>query len=239
MSDPTTTTNPPGGGTEPTLGDRASDVADTAKEHASGVAGAAKEQGADVARSAVEHARTVVDSAGEQVQKQGEEQAARLADSLSSFSSDLRSMAEGNGADRGSVVGDVARSLAESTDRVAGVLRDEGPSGVMRRASDFGREHPVQFLALAAGAGFALARVVRNSDARRLQQVAKDAATGDGASGGGAGVGGGVGNGIAAPGSSGLTGTSVGAGVASGSADPTGAAVGGMSTDLPASAVGP
>ena len=157
----------------------------TLQEHATEVVGAAREQGAEVGRSALEHARSVVDAAGEQVQRQGGEQAARLADSLTSVSSDLRSMADS--ASDNALIGDLTRSLAETADRAATVLRDEGPNGVMRRASDFGREHPVQFLALAAGAGFAVARIVRNSDARRLQQVARDAVSGDGSADDGAG----------------------------------------------------
>jgi hypothetical protein len=167
MTDHTTTGSNGGAGTTATV-----------QEHATEVVGSVKEQGAEVARSAVEHARTVVDSAGQQVQQQGREQASKLADSLAGVSSELRSMADS--AQGGTMVGDVTRSLAESTDRVATVLRDEGPDGVLRRASDFGREHPIQFLALAAGAGFAVARIVRNSDARRFQQVARDAVSGDG-----------------------------------------------------------
>ncbi|UDY37499.1 hypothetical protein [Dermatobacter hominis] len=154
----------------------------TLQEHATDVVGSVREQGTEVARSAMEHARSVVDAAGEQMQRQGGEQATRLADSLSSVSSELRSMADS--ASDGALVGDITRSLAETADRTATLLRDEGPSGVVRRASEFGREHPVQFLALAAGAGFAVARIVRNSDAQRLQEVARDAVSGDDGSNG-------------------------------------------------------
>jgi len=219
MSDPTTTSTPHDGdgGTTATL-----------QDHAQEVAGSAKQQGAEVARSAVEHARTVVDAAGEQVQRQGGEQAKRLAQSLASVSSDLRSMAGQTG--QGSVVGGVARSLAETTDRTATVLRDEGPNGVIRRASDFGREHPMQFLALSAGAGFLMARVLRNSDSRRLQEVAKEAATGDGnsTSNGGDPATYGRSSGPDALGTTGIPSTST---------DPALGTVGAM--DIPASAVGP
>jgi hypothetical protein len=199
----------------------------TLQDHAHEVAGSAREQGAEVARSAVDHARTVVDAAGEQVQRQGDEQAKRLAESLVSVSSDLRSMAGQTG--QGSVVGGVARSLAESAERTATVLRDEGPNGVVRRASDFGREHPVQFLALAAGAGFALARVVRNSDARRLQDAAKQGASGELTSGADRGNGSSRRESGAEP---------LGAtGAGSGRVDPSRAG-GGGSSGMPASAVG-
>jgi len=219
----------------------------TLQDHAHEVTGSAREQGAEVARSAVDHARTVVDAAGEQVQRQGDEQAKRLADSLASVSSDLRSMAGQTG--QGSVVGGVARSLAETADRTANVLRDEGPNGMLRRASDFGREHPAQFLALAAGAGFAMARLIRNSDSRRLKEVAKEATSGDGGSNGDGGRS--MGQSGTAMGQSGTgmgqSGTGMGqsgtgpygsTGLASAGADPTLAGAGGT-TDLPTTAVGP
>jgi len=213
----------------------------TLQDHAHEVADSAREQGAEVARSAADHARTVVDAAGEQMQRQGDEQAKRLAESLASVSSDLRSMAGQTG--QGSVVGGVARSLAETAERTATVLRDEGPNGVLRRASDFGREHPVQFLALAAGAGFAMARVVRNSDTRRLQEAAKQGASGelttgtDGANGSSLGTDGGGGYSRRESGAEPAEALDM-SGASSGHADPT-LPGGGVSTDLPASAVGP
>ncbi|MHB1138081.1 MAG: hypothetical protein ACYC2O_03935 [Microthrixaceae bacterium] len=208
-----------------------SDAGTTMQEHAAGLADSVREQGGEVARSAVDHARTVIDEAGDQMRRQGDEQAIRLAGSLSSVSTDLRSMADSAG--RGSIVGDVTRSLAESTDRVATVLREEGPNGGIRRASQFGREHPVQFLALAAGAGFVVARLVRNSDARHLQDVAKEAASDSGATGGdGTGDGTGTGTG---------TGTGMSGGTTTNPGDVAGSgesAMGGTVV-LPASAVGP
>jgi hypothetical protein len=56
---------------------------------------------------------------------------------------------------------------AEGLDRVAATLEQEDAQGLVARSEDFARRNPAVFLGGAAAAGFALARFLRSSSARR------------------------------------------------------------------------
>jgi hypothetical protein len=145
----------------------ASRAAGVAQEHAGAAVDAAKQEAAQVAASAKEHARSVVESTSQELRTKGREQTDRLSSSLGSASEELRRMADAS--ERDSTIGGVVRSLADGAQRAASRLDEGGPEGLLDDLRRMGREHPMRFLAIAAGAGFAAARVVRSTDTEAIK----------------------------------------------------------------------
>ena len=142
-------------------------AAGVAQEHAGAAVDAAKQEAAQVAASAKEHARSVVESTGKELRTKGREQTDRLSSSLGNASQELRRMADASEGD--STIGGVVRSLADGAQRAARRLDEGGPEGLLDDLRRMGREHPMRFLAIAAGAGFAAARVVRSTDTEAIK----------------------------------------------------------------------
>ena len=145
----------------------ASRAAGAAQEHAGAAVDAAKQEAANVATSAKEHARSVMESTGEELRTKGREQTDRLSSSLGSASEELRRMAEAGDGD--STITGVVRSLADGAQRASRRLDEGGPDGLLDDLRRMGRQHPMRFLALAAGAGFAAARLVRSTDTQAIK----------------------------------------------------------------------
>jgi len=146
-------------------------AAGVAQEHAGAAVDAAKQEAAQVAASAKEHARSVVESAGEELRTKGREQTDRLSSSLGSASEELRRMAEASDGD--TAITGVVRSLADGAQRASRRLDEGGPEGVLDDLRRMGRQHPMRFLAVAAAAGFAAARLVRSTDTQAITQQVK------------------------------------------------------------------
>jgi vacuolar-type H+-ATPase subunit H len=147
---------------------------DVAKQHAESAISEAKQQTNEVVQSAKEHAQVVLSSTTDEVRTQTREQTDRLASSLKTASQELSRMADS--ADDGSMIGPIVRSLADTARRTSSKLEQGGPEGVMNDLRRFGRQHPVQFLAMAAAGGFFAARLMRSTDT----QAVKDAVSGGG-----------------------------------------------------------
>jgi vacuolar-type H+-ATPase subunit H len=179
MSMSSSTTMPTEEASTGSSGGTASQAAGAAQEHAGAAVDAAKQEAAQVASSAKEHARSIVESTSEELRTRGREQTDRLSSSLGSASEELRHMADAS--DGESSIAGVVRSLAEGAQRAARRLDEGGPEGVLEDLRRMGREHPMRFLAMAAGAGFVAARVVRSSDTEAIKSQVQESMQGQGA----------------------------------------------------------
>jgi hypothetical protein len=144
------------------LSETAKDVTSHAGEQAKQVAGEAKDQVREVAADAKEHARDLFDQTRTQARQQAEESTKHLASGLHSFSDQIQALREGRAQDAGPVAGyaDQARRRIED---MATRLEGGGLEGVASDLAGFARRRPGLFLVSCAGAGFALARLVRGA----------------------------------------------------------------------------
>ncbi|WP_329199910.1 MULTISPECIES: hypothetical protein [unclassified Streptomyces] len=133
-------------------GDKAADVAQTAKE-----------QAADVVGEATSQAKDLIGEFKGQLQDQAGSQTRRLAQNVRRFADELREMS-GNGPAGSPAAGLVGR-VAEGGRQVADRMEERGPEGLVTDLQDFARRRPGVFLAGAALAGFAAARVVHGLNA--------------------------------------------------------------------------
>ncbi|MEU1371625.1 hypothetical protein ABZ454_36705 [Streptomyces sp. NPDC005803] len=151
-------------------GDTAAAVKQTAKEKAGEGAGLVSEKAADVAGTAQERAGDVAGEASSQVQHvagelrdqlQGhaETQTRRLAESVRQVADELGTMGERG--EPGSPATKAVRQVAERGHGMAEKLEARGPQGLAIDLQDFARRRPGVFLAGAALAGFATARLAK------------------------------------------------------------------------------
>lgn len=134
-------------------------VAGTAADNAQKVTQSAKEQVKDTAAEAKQQARSLLEMGREQVSTQAGAQQQRLAGGLRSLSSELSTMAESS--EEHGLASQVTRQLADSSDRIGGWLEQREPTQVMDEVAGYARRHPVAFMAIAAGLGLLVGRVVR------------------------------------------------------------------------------
>jgi hypothetical protein len=144
-----------------------------AKEGAKDVAASSKEHAGQVADKASRHAQTLIDDARTQLREQAGSQTSKLADTLSSLSSELHSMA-GAAHEPDDAAASAVREVADRTGRLAEQLRSEGFDGVVERTKRFGQQRPGLFLAGALAAGFAAGRLLRSADTGALMNAAKN-----------------------------------------------------------------
>ena len=151
--------------------EQASDVAQSARQEATQVASSAADNAKQVASEATMQAKAVAQQAKEQVtnlvdqtrlevlqtaQQKGEQ----AATGLRTFADQLRSLAIGQPDQAGQLQGYVQ----EAQDRVSALatrLENDGPQAVLADVTRFARQRPGVFLMVAAGAGFAVGRLVR------------------------------------------------------------------------------
>jgi hypothetical protein len=140
--------------------DKAKNVTSHASEQAKQVAGEAKDQVREVAVDAKEHAADLLDQTRTQARQQAEETTKHLASGLHSLSNQIAALREGRVQEAGPVAqyADQARRRIED---LASRLDRGGLDGVASDLSRFARRRPGLFLVSCAGAGFALARLVR------------------------------------------------------------------------------
>lgn len=134
------------------VGDKATDVAQTAKEQAGQVVGEATSQ-----------AKDLIGEFKDRLQDQAGTQTHRLAGNVRRLSDELREMSENSGSD--STAAGLVGRVAQSGRRVADRMEERGPEGLVGDLQDFARRRPGVFLAGAALAGFAAARVVHGLNA--------------------------------------------------------------------------
>jgi hypothetical protein len=141
-----------------TTGGTAGAVRDEAVREAADLTHRAAEQAGAVAEQAKRQTARIADDARHELQRQGDEQARRVAGGLHDTGRQLRTMAEaGEG-----LVADLAQQASERVERVARTLDERGVEGVAEDVRGFARRRPGLFLAAAGAAGFVAARAIRH-----------------------------------------------------------------------------
>ena len=140
---------------------KAKEVAGEAGEQAKQVATEVKEQARQVAGDIKEHARDLVGQTRTEVRSQADEGTKRVAGGIRTVGQQLQALSEGRRRDAGPIA-DYADLARRKVDEVASRLDRDGIDGVIVDLSGFARRRPGVFLLACAGAGFALARLVRS-----------------------------------------------------------------------------
>ncbi|MFD7746586.1 hypothetical protein ACFV2V_01410 [Streptomyces sp. NPDC059698] len=161
MSDFESSSRPDDGTTAQTARDKAGEGADLVAAKTGDVAGTAREQAADVVGEATARAQDVVGELRSQLEEQARLQTRRLADHVRRLADDLHDMSRNADSDS-SAVGAV-KQVADRGHQAASRLEDRGPDGLLSDLQDFARRRPGVFLAGAALAGFATARLAKGA----------------------------------------------------------------------------
>lgn len=126
-------------------------------EKATEVVGTARERAGDVTDEAQAQARDVAGELRTQLQDQARTQTERLAENVRRLADDLGAM--GDNGKEGSAATNAVKRIAGRGRDAASRLEDRGPEGLVSDLQDFARRRPGAFLAGAALAGFATARL--------------------------------------------------------------------------------
>lgn len=160
-----------------------SSTVDRTKQAASNVAGGAGDRAKDVAataksevRSVVDDARsqaaTVVSTAQDSLRDHASEQAKTVSAKLGDFSQQLATMADSSD-DPNANVAQLARSAADTLGRGARRLETGGLDGAFDDLKRLARNRPAAFLLGSVAAGFAIGRLVKHVDVRSALETAK------------------------------------------------------------------
>ncbi|MYT80909.1 hypothetical protein YW3DRAFT_07337 [Streptomyces sp. MnatMP-M77] len=144
-----------------TARDKASEGTDLAAGKAGDVAGTAKEQAVDVAGEATARAQDVAGELRSQLEEQARSQTQRLAENVRRLADDLHDMSSSTDSD--SPAAGAVKKIADRGHQAASRLEDRGPGGLLSDMQDFARRRPGAFLAGAALAGFATARLAKGA----------------------------------------------------------------------------
>jgi hypothetical protein len=166
-------------GTAQTAKDEAANVGQTAKDATGQVASTAADQANQVAQETRRQASDLISQAGSQVSEQAGSQKEKAVGGLRSLSDELRSMAEGNGAQAG-MVGDLARQAADKAQEFAGWLDQRDPGSLIEEVRSLARRRPGAFLLGAAIAGVAAGRLTRGAVAANSSSGSDTYSTGTG-----------------------------------------------------------
>jgi len=153
-------------GTKDVAKDESLKVKDTAVQQTQQVAETAKQQAGEVASDAKFQAQALMGETKSQLSDQAQSQRDRASDTLRSFGSELRSMADQGG--QSGLATSLARQGSELTERAADFLSDRDPAQLLDELRNMARRRPGAFLVGAALAGVVAGRVSRGAiDARR------------------------------------------------------------------------
>jgi len=153
-----------GGPDTSSMSEKAKGVAGEAGGQAKQIAGEAKDQAREVVGDIKDHARDVMDQTRTEVRQQAEQGTQRVAGGLRTFGEQLQALRDGRTEEAGPVAG-YADQARRKVDEFANRLDREGLDGLASDLTGFARRRPGLFLLSCAGAGFALARIVRSQAA--------------------------------------------------------------------------
>ncbi|MET7685896.1 hypothetical protein [Streptomyces sp. NPDC005423] len=159
-----------------TAQDKATEGAGLIGEKTSDVAHTAKDQATNTVTEATTQARNLLGEVREQVQGQSRAQTQQLAANVRRLADELHEMSENAKPD--STATTVVRQVADGGRQVASRLENRGPEGLVEDLRDFARRKPGLFLAGAAVAGFAAARLGKG-----ISAAGSSTGTGTGATG--------------------------------------------------------
>ena len=140
-----------------TAQDKAGEGVGLVSEKATDVAGTARKRAGDVAGEASDQVRDVAEELRDQLQDQARTQTQRLAENVHRLADELSTMGESG--ERSSPATKAVRQIADRGHGIATKLEERGPQGLVSDLQDFARRRPGVFLAGAALAGFATARL--------------------------------------------------------------------------------
>ncbi|MFD3654555.1 hypothetical protein [Streptomyces sp. NPDC058620] len=140
-----------------TAREKAGEGAGLVSEKTAETVGTAREQAANVAGEASARVQDLAGDLREQLQGQARSQTQRVAQNVRRLSDDLRNMSDK--AEGDSSASAAVRQIADRGQRMADHLESRGPDGLLSDLQDFARRRPGAFLAGAALAGFAAARI--------------------------------------------------------------------------------
>lgn len=141
--------------------ERASGAASHAGEAGREVAQDAKERAGDVAHEAKERARNLMDQARSEVTDQASTQQERLAAGIRHLGAELSQMSRAS--DDPGYATELAERGSQTAERLADWFERREPGDVLREVQDFARRRPGAFLAVAAGAGLVVGRMLRGA----------------------------------------------------------------------------
>jgi len=142
--------------------EQAQQTAGTAADETKHVAGVAKSEAQQVASEAKQQARNLLGDAQTQVNEQSRTQRDRLVSTLQDFSSQLDSMASGEGSPSG-MAQDLVRQVADRTRDLSSRMDGREPSDLLEDVRSFARRKPGTFLLGAAAAGLLAGRLTRGA----------------------------------------------------------------------------
>ena len=171
---PSTTSPSPGDATA-----KAKEVANETTEQAKRVAGEAQDQARRVAGDVADHARDVLDQTRSEVRSQADQGTKRVAGGLRTIGQQLQALRDGRTNEAGPLR-DYADQARDKVDALAARLDARGIDGVASDLTAFARRRPGLFLLGCAGAGFAVARLVRSSQAATGTPGSARSGSGDG-----------------------------------------------------------
>jgi hypothetical protein len=157
----------------------AASVGGSAKEATGQVASTAAEQAKNVAGETKQQAKNLLDQAGGQVTEQADAGKQKAVGGLRSLADELRSMAEGNGAQSG-MTGDLARQAADKAHEFASWLDQRDPGSLLDEIRGLARRKPGTFLLGAAIAGVAAGRLTRGVVAAKSEEQSTTGYAGNG-----------------------------------------------------------
>ncbi|MET9929315.1 MULTISPECIES: hypothetical protein [unclassified Streptomyces] len=140
-----------------TVQEKAAEGADLVTSNATDVVGTAKDQAANTVNEATAQARDVLSELRDQLQEQSRAQAGQLASNVRRLADELHDMSNSGKPD--STATAAVRQVADGGRKVASRLENRGPEGIVEDLRGFARRKPGLFLAGAALAGFAAARL--------------------------------------------------------------------------------
>ena len=118
----------------------------------------------------------IVHDAREVLMTQADTATRQLASTIAGTGHELAQMAEGSDQPDGPAT-QIVRQLANRTEAFAGRLERDGYQGIAADIARLGRNRPGLFLAAAGITGFAVGRLLRNTDTGAIAEAAKDQAT--------------------------------------------------------------
>ena len=150
-------------GTTTQAREEAQRVAGTAGEEARHLTEQAKSEARSLAEDARSRAREMAGDTGRRLKDEADGQMTRAASAMRDMSGDLRAMSEAEAASGEGMPIQFARSAADWMEQTATRLERDGVDGLISDAERFARRNPAAFMAVAAGAGLLVGRLVRNA----------------------------------------------------------------------------
>ncbi len=157
----------------------AHDVRDEVSGAVTDVKGEASAQISNVRDEAMSHANHLVHETRRQVRDQADQGTHQFAEALVSAGRELTAMADRSEQPDGPMTG-LVRQIGERATSMGQRFQEGGYRALAGDTSGFARQSPGMFLLAAAGAGFAVGRLVKNADTGALARAAREGGGGGG-----------------------------------------------------------